>query len=191
MEAANLPCSPELSWRRSTLWVVVEVVGDDKHAGVETSATERCVPRLAVQVAGCEHEGFVRGESLRLVDRHGVAVIEVAGFEVAGRHEAVRTVGQATPRSPFNKASTRWFLRHTTRSPVRNSRSPAMSASGPSHRPSSISRRARRLRSATSSRRRARITTSRRKRSWVDQCEISCCLALSAVSPMWMRPWAW
>jgi DNA mismatch repair protein MutH len=69
--------------------VVVEVVSNDVDTRVEPgAATECCVAGLLVQVVGGEHERFVRGEALGLVDRHGVAVVEVAGIEVAGRHDS-------------------------------------------------------------------------------------------------------
>jgi hypothetical protein len=38
---------------------------------------------------------LVSGESLSLVDRHGVAVVEVTSVEVAGRYDPVGPVGQA------------------------------------------------------------------------------------------------
>lgn len=75
--------------------IVVKVIGHDVDAGVETGAAEGGVAGLLVEVVGSEYEGFVGGVALCLVDRHGVAVVEMAGVEVAGRHDPVGSVGES------------------------------------------------------------------------------------------------
>ena len=71
--------------------VVVEVVSDNVDARLEPCAAECGVAGLLVQVVGREDEGFVGCEALRLVDRHGVAVVEVAGVESATTAEQIGT----------------------------------------------------------------------------------------------------
>ena len=70
-----------------------EVVSDYVHPSLKSGAAERRVAGLLVQVVGGEDEGLICGEALRLVDRHGVTVVETAGVEVAGGNGPVGSVG--------------------------------------------------------------------------------------------------
>ena len=82
--------------------VVVEVVSDDVNAGLEPGAAQCRLSGLFVQVIGGKHERLIGGEALRLVDRHRVAVVEVAGVEVAGGKDPIGSVDQTdVQRSSF------------------------------------------------------------------------------------------
>ena len=74
--------------------VVTGVVGDDVHPSGKSGAAEGGVAGLLAQVVGGEDEGLVGGEALRFVDRHRVAVVELAGVEMAGWYDPVGSVGQ-------------------------------------------------------------------------------------------------